>query len=165
MSSLIWVDYAILGLIGLSALFSIVRGFVREALSLAGWVAAFWIAVAFGDDVAARLAGQISVPSVRLGLAFVILFVATLLVTAVIIWLVGLLVEKTGLSGTDRMLGVLFGIGRGVIIVGILVLLAGYTPLPRDPWWKESVLLPHFEILAGEMRALLPPDIARRVKF
>lgn len=162
---MIWIDYAILGVVGLSALISVVRGFIKEALSLLGWIAAIWIGLAFCEDLGALLADKISVPSVRIALAFFALFVATLFATGLIIYLVGLLVEKTGLSGTDRMLGVIFGVARGVIIVGILVLLAGLTPLPNDPWWRESILVPHFERLAIEIRGLLPADIAQYFEF
>ena len=80
-------------------------------------------------------------------------------------YLMGELVEKTGLSGTDRMLGLVFGIVRGVAVVGIIVLLAGLTPLPRDPWWNESRLLMHFEQLALWMRGYLPPEIASYIAF
>ncbi|MDX1512811.1 MAG: CvpA family protein [Gammaproteobacteria bacterium] len=162
---MLWIDYAILGVIGLSALISVVRGFIKEALSLIGWIAAIWIGLAFSEDLAVLLEDKISVPSVRMALAFSALFIATLLLTGLIIYLVGLLVQKTGLSGTDRMLGVIFGVARGSVIVGILVLLAGLTPLPDDPWWRESVLVPHFERLAIEIRGLLPPDIARHFDF
>lgn len=162
---MIWIDYAILGVVGLSALISVVRGFIKEALSLLGWIAAIWIGLAFSEDIGALLADKISVPSVRIALAFFALFIATLFVAGLIIYLVGLLVQKTGLSGTDRMLGVIFGVARGVIIVGILVLLAGLTPLPNDPWWRESILVPHFERLAVEIRGLLPADIAQHFEF
>lgn len=162
---MIWIDYAILGVIGLSALISVVRGFIKEALSLIGWIAAIWVGLAFSEDIGALLADKISVPSVRIALAFSVLFVATLFLTGIVIYLVGLLVKKTGLSGTDRMLGVIFGVARGVIIVGILVLLAGLTPIPNDPWWRESTLVPHFERLAVEIRGLLPADIAQHFEF
>ena len=165
MNNLIWVDYTILAIIGLSALISVVRGFLREALSLFGWVLAFWLSVTFTDDVAALFEGQVSVPSVRHSLAVAAIFVTVLLATGIVIYVVGLIVDKTGLSGTDRMLGVVFGIGRGAVIVAILVLLAGFTPLPQDPWWKQSTFLPHFEQLATQIRALLPPEISQLLTF
>jgi membrane protein required for colicin V production len=157
---MIWIDYAILGVLGLSALLSVLRGFIKEALSLAGWIIAIWLGLAFSEEFAALLSDKISVPSIRMAIAFSVIFFLTLLATGLVIYLVGLLVKKTGLTGTDRMLGVIFGIGRGIIIVGILVLLAGLTPLPDDPWWRESMFVPHFERLAMEIRGLLPPEAA-----
>jgi membrane protein required for colicin V production len=160
-----WADYTILTIIGLSALISLVRGFVREAISLATLLAAFWAAAQFSPHVAALLVNKITVPSVRLGVAFGIVFVATMLAGGLVNYLAGLLVRKTGLSGTDRMLGLLFGILRGAAIVTLLVLVAGMTPLPKDPWWHESQLLAHFQALALMVRDLLPPDMAHKFSF
>lgn len=162
---MIWVDYAILAILAVSAVISIFRGFVREALSLTGWVIAFWVALTFSGNLAELLVGQIGVASVRQAVAFFTLFVIVLLLTAVAIWLAGLLVDKTGVTGTDRMLGVLFGVARGIVVVALLVLVAGLTPLPEDQWWQQSVFLPHFEAVATDIRALLPPDIAARLTY
>ena len=156
---MIWIDYAILAIVGISGVISLMRGFVREALSLAGWVAAFWIAIAFSGVAAAWLEEFVSVPSQRVVIAFVALFVLVLLLCGIVLRLAGLVVEKTGMSGTDRTLGIVFGVLRGVVIVALLVLLAGLTRLPEDPWWSQSLFLPHFEEFALEIGAYLPADI------
>ncbi len=160
-----WVDWVLVVVVTLSAVVSLLRGFVREALALLGWVAAVWLGLTFTEPVAALFAGHVAVPSLRMGLAFLLVFVGTLVVSGIVVYLVGLLVDKTGLTGTDRMLGVVFGAARGVIIAAILVLLAGLTPLPRDPWWRASLLLPRFQAMAEHMRALLPEEIASHVDF
>lgn len=123
---MIWVDYIIIGVIGLSALISLIRGFVREALSLAVWVLAFFVAWTFFRELAQHLT-WFSLPSVRLGVALAILFLTTLLVGGLVNYLVGQLVDKTGLTGTDRLIGMLFGAARGVLLVTLLILLAGLT--------------------------------------
>jgi len=69
-------------------------------------------------------------------------------------------VDVTGLGGTDRLFGMIFGAGRGAVVVAVLVLLAGFTDLMGTPWWRESVLLPRFEALAGEVARILPGEIA-----
>jgi membrane protein required for colicin V production len=161
---MVWIDYVIIGIIGLSAVISLVRGFVREALSLAAWVLAFWVAWTFFRELALQL-DWFTVPSVRLGAAFLILFIATLMLGALVNFLVGQLVDKTGLSGTDRLIGILFGAARGAILVAILVLLAGLTPFPNDPWWKESQLIVYFQDLAVWLKQLLPADIGEKFKF
>jgi len=161
---MIWIDYVILGVIGLSTIISLVRGFVREALSLVVWVFAFWVAWTFFRELAGHL-DIFSVPSVRLGVAFAILFIATLIVGALVNYLIGQLVDKTGLSGTDRLIGMLFGAARGALLVAVLVLLAGLTPFPEDPWWQESGLLGHFQELATWLKGLLPEDIGERFRF
>ncbi len=165
LETLIWVDYVIVGIILLSALISLVRGFVREALSLAVWVLAFWVSWTFFRELALYFEQWISVPSMRLGVAFVLLLVATLVLGGLVNYLVGQLVKKTGLTGTDRMIGMFFGIARGAVLVAIVVLLAGLTAIPSDPWWHESVLISYFQDLAIWLRDLLPPDIADKFKY
>ncbi len=165
MLSLGWLDFLLLGIVLLSAVISLMRGFIREALALAGWVAAVWIAITFAGQLAELFTGTIELPSMRLALAYLLLFIGTLVISGILVWLIGLLVEKTGLSGTDRLLGMVFGLARGVIIAALLVLLAGLTPLPRDPWWRESVLLPQFQGVAEQLRAALPADVAGYFNF
>ena len=155
---MIWVDIVIAGIIVLSALFSLMRGFVREALSLAGWLASFWVALTFAGDLAEFFLSGISVPSLRVAVAFTILFVLTLVITALVNKLAGQLVKKTGLSGTDRMIGMIFGVLRGALIVSVLVLLAGFTAMPQDLWWQESILLDVFHEFAIWMRQILDLD-------
>ena len=77
----------------------------------------------------------------------------------------GMIVDKTGMTGTDRVLGMVFGAARGVVITALLVLAAGMTPLPQDPWWRQSALVPQFERLAVTIRETLPPEIATQLDF
>lgn len=162
---MIWVDYLIIAIVVVSAAISVLRGFLREAISLLGWVLAFWLALTFADDLSALFAKSISQPSVRHAVAFFIIVVATLIITAVVMYLVRLIVNKTEITGTDRALGIVFGIARGVVIVAILVLFAGLTALPKDPWWRESVFLPHIQVLAVEIRSYLPAQVAELFKY
>ena len=160
-----WFDYVIVGVIALSVVISIFRGFVRDALALLVWVFAVWIAWAFFRDLSEHLVPWIDVPSLRLAAALAILIVGVLLVGGLITYLIGELVDRTGLSGTDRLLGTVVGAARGVVLVAVLVLIAGLTPLPQDDWWKESRLVGYFEETAIWLRELLPPDVAERFKF
>ncbi|MBL1277554.1 MAG: CvpA family protein [Ectothiorhodospiraceae bacterium] len=156
---MIWVDIVIPGIIAISALFSLLRGFVREALSLLGWMAAFWVALTFAKDFAELLLTGISAPSIRVVVSFTILFVVTLVITALLNRLAGSLVTRTGLSGTDRMIGMIFGIARGVVVVSVLVLLAGMTTLAQDPWWQQSVLIDTFHKFAMWLRFTVAPEL------
>lgn len=142
-----WADWTIIAIVVISGLFSIRQGFVKEALSLATWVAAFIIARIFSDALAAVLARYIETPSFRLAAAFAILFIATLFVGALISNLIRTLVQATGLSSTDRILGMGFGLVRGGLIVVALVALLGGTPAVQDAWWQQSQLIPHFALL------------------
>ena len=162
---MIWVDYFLLAIITISALLSLWRGFVREALSLASWIVALWVAMLFFHDLSNWLARWIDTPSISDVVAFTILFVSTVVLGGLVNLLAGQLVAKTGLTATDRALGMVFGIARGVVIVAVLVLLAGLTTLPQDPWWSESVLLRHFQDLALWLRSFLPPDVAGNIHY
>ena len=162
---MIWVDYAIIAILVVSAGISVLRGFLREAISLLGWVLAFWLALTFADDVSGLFARYVAQPSIRHALAFFTIVVATLVITAIVMYFVRLIIDKTEITGTDRALGIVFGIARGIVIVAILVLFAGLTALPNDPWWRESTFIPHFQVLAVELQSLLPPDVAKLFNY
>lgn len=141
-------DGIILGIIALSAVVSLWRGFVREALSLLTWAAAFIVARLFSPQLDSYLVDTIEMPSLRMAVAFGLLFVAVLILGAIIGKLTHLLVKATGLSGTDRVLGMVFGALRGVLIVTVLVAL--FRPMiEEDPWWESSQLAPYFVGLEG----------------
>lgn len=160
---MIWIDYAIIGLITVSLIIGLLRGLIKEAFSLITWILAIWIGLTYGRGLAAFLEAYISHPSARIAAAFAILFFLTLILGGLIGYLLGELVRKTGLTGTDRFAGMLFGIARGMLVVTLLVMLAGMTPLPEDPWWKESILIPPFQSLAVWLQDNLPADMANYV--
>ena len=122
-----------------------------------------WLALTFGPGGADLLEGHVSVPSLRYAIAGLVLFFSALLVAALAAHFFAAVVEKTGLSGTDRTLGMVFGIARGGVIVTVLVLLAHLTPLPEDPWWDESALIAPFERAASELERFLPPELSGRL--
>lgn len=143
-----WVDWAILIIIGVSAGISLLRGFVREALSLAGWILAFFVAKGFYTDFSNLLVNHIETPSLRYGVAWATLFLVTLTVFGLVNYLIGRLVEKAGLSGMDRIMGMVFGALRGVLVVSVAIIaLRSFTPAEQDPWWRQSQLIPHVEII------------------
>ncbi|QSA99192.1 CvpA family protein [Methylococcus sp. EFPC2] len=162
---MIWIDYGILGLLALSALIGLMRGLIREVFSLALWGAAIWLGLHYSRDVSVLFENKIPAPSARMAASFLALFVGTLLVGGLLGYLLGKLVSFTGLSGTDRLAGLLFGVARGGLIVSVLVLLAGATPIPEDPWWKQSRLIPPFQNLALWLRAQLPSGISAYVNY
>jgi membrane protein required for colicin V production len=162
---MVWIDIAIIALIVLSALLSLFRGFVKEALALASWLVALWVSMLFYEDLAIVLSPWIAEPSLQNIAAFSSLFISVLLLGGLINFLVSKLVAKTGLATTDRLLGIVFGVARGAFIVAIVVLFAGLTPLPQDSWWQESRLLDYFEEFALWMRDYLPRDIAENISY
>ncbi len=162
---MIWVDYILLVIIAVSALLSLWRGFMKEALSLVSWIAALWIGMLFFYDLARVMRDWIETPTIRNVVAFGLLFIATLLVGGLVNFLAGQLISRTGLTSTDRILGVIFGVARGVVVVAVLVMLAGLTTVPEDPWWQESMLLEYFQDVALWLRSFLPADIAERIRY
>ena len=155
-----WVDLIIIAVVVVSALISLVRGFVKESISLASWVLAGFIALRYFTPLSELLEPYIESPTIRTGSGFAILFVCSLIVGAIINFMASQLVTKTGLSGTDKSLGVVFGAARGILIVIILVLLAGLTPMPSESWWKESTMIEYFANMASWIKDILPDDIA-----
>ena len=165
LSQLIWVDYVILGIIAISAIIGLFRGLVKEAFSLGGWVVAIIIGIRFNQGFAVYLVDYIELPSVRLAVAFVILLLLSLLLCSMLSYLLSQIVDKTGLSGTDRFAGLLFGIARGMVVMSVLVLLAGLTPLPQDPWWAQSALIGPFQELSVWLREQIPSGITGYLSY
>ncbi|GAA6185178.1 CvpA family protein [Aliiglaciecola sp. 3_MG-2023] len=139
-----WIDFTIIGVIAVSTIISLVRGFIKEAISLAIWFAAFFIASQFYEYLAVYMT-KFDDQMVRNGVSIAILFASTLILGGLINYLIARLVQFTGLTGTDRALGSVFGIIRGILIVSAaLFFLDTFTTASESSWWIESVLVPEF---------------------
>lgn len=158
-------DYAVLGVIGISVLLSILRGFVREVLALAAWVAAFFVAKLYTVQLAPLLPQSIPSEELRLLAAFLVLFLLTLLVCSLLAIAVSSLFKQVGLGWLDRGLGAFFGLVRGMLVVLVAVLLAGLTGLPRAPEWREAMFSAPLEALVLESLPWLPEGVAKHVKY
>ncbi|GGA75856.1 bacteriocin production protein [Neiella marina] len=144
---MVWIDYSILAIVLISALVSLMRGFSREAISLLTWVIAFFIASQFYQDLSVFLTG-IDDALLRDAAAIAALFICTLILGALVNTVIGNLVDKTGLSGTDRVLGLVFGGLRGVLIVcALLFFMDAFTGAAQTQWWQQSLLIPEFKIV------------------
>lgn len=161
-----WVDVGIIGIIVVSTAISVFRGFFRETLSLLAWILAAWVGWRYAPYLALKLSGLISSPVVQKIAAGGLLFVATLMLAGWVNYLIIRVIRKTGLSGSDRMLGVFFGGARGVLIVALFIMLGQYLELSAESWWGESRLLIHFESVTGmvkdfaaQIMAQAPQDI------
>ena len=160
-----WLDLLILGIIVLSALISLIRGFVKESISLISWIVAGVLAFRYFEPMSELLEPYLSAPTIRSVTAFAILFVSSLIVGAIINFIMSQLVTKTGLSGTDKALGVVFGGARGVLIVSMTVLLASLTPMPEAQWWQDSATVGFFQQLAVWIKGIIPADTVDKFGF
>ena len=154
MSGLNWADWSLIIIISLSSLMSLKRGFIKEALSLATWVIAFIVARSFHPNLQTVLVPSIDEPVLRMIAAFVLLFIGTLLVGAVINFIAGALVKMTGLSPLDRLLGIVFGLARGLILSIVLVAVLRLTPFEQAEWWQSSVMIENLSILEHWSRSV-----------
>ncbi len=135
------VDYLIIAIIVLSMLIGIWRGFVREALSLLIWLAAFWLSYVWAGTFEVYFSSWISERSLRLITAFVLMFLAVHIAGFVITRLLVSLLASIGLGGVDRLAGGGFGIIRGVVLMMAVVLVIGMTPIAEKPLWRHSYMV------------------------
>jgi membrane protein required for colicin V production len=158
-------DYVALGVIAASVILGLWRGVIGEILAIAAWVAAFLVARAGAEDVAAMLGGMIAQPAMRLLVAYAAIVVVVLVLFAVGRRLLSLLVRAAGLGLPDRLLGAAFGVLRGLLVVLVLVMLAGLTPVPAQDWWRAAVLAPPLETAVIAAKPWLPQELAKRIKY
>tara|TARA_B110000503_G_scaffold107248_1_gene160245 strand:+ start:757 stop:1251 length:495 start_codon:yes stop_codon:yes gene_type:complete len=137
-------DWIILGLISISAIISAVRGVVKEVVSLFVWVLAAVIASIFHDDLAVLMVNLIDTSFLRTLVAWIALFIVCLLTGSIVNYLLGKLVQVSGLSGTDRLLGIVFGIARALTIIMVfLIITPKVFPAAHAQWWIESTFIPY----------------------
>ncbi len=158
-------DYVVITIVAASVLLGIWRGVVGEIIALAAWILAFFAAKFFGADIARFLFSSITDPALRIVAAWVAVFVAVLLLMALLRLAVHGLLKALGLSLTDRLLGLFFGAARGLVIVLVLVAVGGMTMAPKEKWWSEAVFSAPLEtaVLAG--KPWLPPEVSKRIRF
>jgi membrane protein required for colicin V production len=154
-------DYAVLLVIGLSALRGAWRGFVSEVFGLIGWIAAFFIACRFVGLVVPYIpANWPGGTLTQWVIAFALLVIGVVLVAGVANALLSRIAQASGLGGVDRSLGLLFGLVRGVLLVLLLVAAAGLTELPKQDFWRDALLRPFAEQGVRELKPLLPDGLA-----
>lgn len=158
-------DYAVLGVMAISLLLGIARGVISEILALAAWLAAFIAARLWAAPAGELMLAELPDPLWRQLAGFVVVLVAVLLLFALLRWLATLLLKASGLRPLDRVLGALFGVARGVLVVLVLVLLAGLTPLPQQQWWRQALSAPPLETAVLAVMPWLPPELAKRIRY
>ena len=148
-------DYVIIVAIVLSAVIGAMRGFLREAVALGAWVVALFVAWHFSDLVAPHLGGLLAGSQVRPWAARVLIVVLILLIGAALGAMLAHFVRLSIFSGTDRLVGLAFGLLRGVVLLGVFVILGQLLRLQGESWWRQSLLIPYGETIANAVRTLV----------
>jgi membrane protein required for colicin V production len=158
-------DFGVIAVLALSLILGALRGFVREAFALVGWIGAFVLAITFAKPVAQRFFGFVDPPELAPALAFAAIGLGTLLAAGLTGLLLARLLRAAGLGLSDRVLGTVFGAARGLLVVLALVLLGGLTMLPREPFWRDAQLAPPLETAVIAMKPYLPPALAQKIRY
>lgn len=153
-------DYIILGMLFASALVGVLRGLIREAMSLAIWVLALWCAARFDVPAARLFSDAIADPLWQLWAARLAIFVGVLFAGSIVAWVVSYFVRRSVITGTDRTLGMLFGAARGVVLAGVLVLALELGGFATEPWWRKSKLIPYAAAVGAELRDVAQAQVA-----
>ncbi len=153
-------DYLVLTIIVISTILGLIRGLIKELLSLCAYAAAFIGAIWWGPRVSVFIETFIDNPLLRAGLSYLVVFIVVLLLVGLINITLAALIQKTGLSPADHGLGSVFGFMRGLVMVLALVVLGGYTQLPQEEWWQNAKLSGASEQAIIKIKGWLPPPIA-----
>ena len=156
-----WLDLVIIGVISLSILTGVIRGFIKELIALCIWVLAIWMGYQYAPLLDPYLNSWISDKSIRFIAGFVIIMVSTLITGGIFNAVLGILMKKSGLSGTDRILGIVFGFARGFFIVTLGLLVLQMTSLSREEQTKDSRLMVMFQPSVQWISARVPSILAK----
>ena len=148
-------DYLVIAAVLISAAAGAVRGFLREAVALASWVIALFIAWHFADLIEPHLGGLLAGSTVKPWAARVILVLLLVLLGSAVGAVLGHFVRLSIFSGTDRFLGLVFGLLRGLLLLGVFVILGQLLRLDGERWWRQSLLMPYGESVANGLRAFV----------
>ncbi len=158
-------DYVAIGIVAVSLVLGLWRGVVGELIALAAWVLAFFVAIEFGAELGNLAFSGIADRGLRALAGCGALFVAVLVIMGVVRLAVRSLIKALGLSLSDRLLGLIFGLARGVLVCMVLVGLGALTPAPRQDWWRDAMLSPPLETAVLAVKHGLPEDLAKRIRF
>ncbi|MEN9619507.1 MAG: hypothetical protein RL406_1744 [Pseudomonadota bacterium] len=161
MQTLSAVDWILLAVLGLSLLLGMWRGIVQEVLSLVGWGAAFYVSQMYAPLAAAWLPMEGSSQMLRYAAGFVVVFVAVLIATVLVSWVVKKLVSAVGLGPLDRLLGSLFGLMRGVVILLAVTVFVGMTPMRETEAWKQAQGAQWLQQFLHVLKPVLPADFGK----
>ena len=158
-------DYVVIGIVAISLVLGLWRGVVSELIALIAWVTGFMAALEFGAAAGHAVFTGLTDPALRVLAGCILVFVGVLVAMSVIRLAVRSMVKALGLTLSDRLLGMFFGLARGVLLVMMLVAAGGMTSAPQQLWWKEATLAPPLETAVLVAKPWLPDDLAKKIRF
>jgi membrane protein required for colicin V production len=153
-----FLDILIAIVVVISLIVGLVRGFVKEVLSIIGWIAAAWLAFTFGSNAGELIHQYVELPAeaFRTSAGFISVFVVSLFVFSVVNWLIAKILSKAPIKGIDRFLGMLFGAVRAVAVIAIVIVIGRGFNMNESAWWQRSVSVAYFNPAADVLESLLP---------
>lgn len=155
----------VLAIIGISIIVSMMRGAFKEMLAIIGWLVAFYVAKTYSSVLSPMLPQDIPTEALKTLAAFLILLIAVLFINSLLSIAISSIISKVGLGWLNRLLGIVFGFAKGVLIVCVLVFLAGLTSLPKERMWTDAMLSSPLEVLVKSTFPWLPYSVTKHVKF
>lgn len=152
-----WMDYAIIAVVGLSVITGIFRGFVKESIALLVWVIAIWLGMTYYTTFDPWLVPYIHDRTLRIAVAFIAIVLLALIAGSLFNAMIGMIIKRSGLSRTDRLLGMIFGFVRGIFIVALMLLVVKFNPMPE--YTQTSYLYGEFDPIVNWLYKLIPDSI------
>jgi membrane protein required for colicin V production len=157
------LDFVVTGILLLSLLLGLWRGLIHEVMALLGWPLAFVLSKLFAGDIAPLL--PLQQEATRIAVSYALVFIVVLIVWSVLARLLSKLLKVMGSGWMDRVMGGLFGLVRGVLVVLVLVWLVGLANFSGQPFWRDAIMSKKLEDTALLTRPLLPDSIAQRIHY
>ncbi len=161
----LWVDNAIIILIVIYTITGLFRGLNRECYALIIWLVGIGVAWFFSNNFSIFFLRILPSPSIRMAASFATLLIITLLLGAIIHLLLSPTSKKNGLTFSDRLGGIILGPVHGLVAVFVIILIAGFTPLPKDRWWHESIYIPPFQTVIVKIKSFSSSELAKSINY
>jgi membrane protein required for colicin V production len=153
-----WFDWLVITIISISALYGLARGFVKEAVTVTAWALAAWLSYVYADDLSVYLEPHIATASMRVALMVLAVFILVLSSSALIRQGLRLMIDKVGLMGLDHVLGGLFGVLRGAVLIMLMMVALLNLGFGKDKWWTESYMVDKLSGVMDMIPEHLPSD-------
>lgn len=150
------IDIIIAAAVLISIVVGFIRGFIKEAMSIASLLIAIWAALYFGPAVGDVSESWLTSEELQMWFGRVLVFAIILSLGGLLGWGISKIVRLSALSGIDRLLGCVFGVLRGVLLLAIFIIGGQFAGFDNDDWWLQSRLIPHFEVVADWIKVMAP---------